>query len=480
MLLLFFPALCLLLDEWWAAMLSLAIRRKFKSELVRRGHVSHLVQLHLNAPPPSFHLSHAYNERSTLGFNLERQLAIGKPVNLRWLFNASSGPGSISVNGVEFDRAQDLLLLMHYDPPSYPGSKGIRIYPVQLSQASSPFSYGIAITHRKAHEAIAVEWEPSDYPPEDQEDALQLEMFLCGAHVALFLHCTQNPRVIICNWKTGMKVAMVDSWQLYTSASVPNAVHPSHVTRFAWLSHDAFMIASVEPYKGERQDALYVYRLVGDFHAPLLQSIALEVPSWHYDLRNAGFNRHLGIVTGSWSEDVNAGAQPYDARNRITALTDEAWGYSRHGPLYSIYYVIRNDVLLDEYLAHHSGRVLRWDEWSRRCVQVFPGPRRAGPADIQVNGSMVMSCFPGARGAVQIKVNDFNTGRRTSGKLVRRHNWVAVQCGMLEQGGLWTDLAYRSVFARSYDRRISFILVSRCLFHIEYGNGWRSAGCMYL
>ncbi|KZV71480.1 hypothetical protein PENSPDRAFT_650644 [Peniophora sp. CONT] len=444
---------------------------------------------HPSASPRSFRFSYAYNDYEELKLKLHRQQVSNRYVDLRWLLHARRHCKAIPVNGVELDSAQDLLLFMHYVQPSRAGRDGVWVYPIQLSDAVVPSSHGMmSNAHQQAQRAaIFVEWERCDYPDRDEEAMgppqgavnIDVKMSLCGDHFALFYQHARNQRVVICNWKTGEKVAMVDSWRIHTSAEFPDAIHhPVDVTQFAWLARDAFMIASVVQHKRELEDALYIYRFTGNPHRPLPQVVVLELPCWRYELRDRGSGRQLGIVTGSWSEDVCPGALSY-THNRVTVLTEEF----SSGPRYSIYYVLRNDILLNFFLVHHSERVLRWDQWYHPCVRLFDGPKRMEHLDIQVCGSMVLTSLWGdsSESATCVKVDDFNESRMTSGAVVQRPNWVATECMMFEdECGLWSNLEYRSVLDGRYDYQSNFILGAGRLFHTKDRHSWKRAGCVSL
>ena len=81
-----------------------------------------------------------------------------------------------------------------------------------------------------------------------------------------------------------------------------------------------------------------------------------------------------------------------------------------------------------------------------------------------------MSSYYDSRGKRRVKIHDFKKSRRRTSDTVREHSWVAVECNVFEQDGVWTDLQYRPILDEFYGRRRNFILGEDRLFWTKVSN----------
>lgn len=183
--------------------------------MLRPGYPSSRAEPRSDVLPGSFSLTYRYDQNDPLKGKLDRQLLCNKPVDLTWLLNVRRYSDTITINSVEIDSAQDLLLLLHYDQPrsvSHNQNATIKVFPVQLSNPTvRPSRRSKTMTNAHQHACkpeIVVLFEPDDEPDGGPTDTLEIEMTLCGDYFALFFRYTKNQRVSIWNWKTGMEVAV--------------------------------------------------------------------------------------------------------------------------------------------------------------------------------------------------------------------------------------------------------------------------------
>ncbi|KZV71475.1 hypothetical protein PENSPDRAFT_734098 [Peniophora sp. CONT] len=406
-----------------------------------------------NTHPRSFRLSYPYGQDSPLKGKLDRQLLCNKPVDLTWLLNAPRHHDTVRIDSVELDTAHDLLLLLHYEQPRHYKSSSttsdtIKIFPVQLSNPVTPSSHGMTNAHYLARNAvITVPFDKGDNPQGGPTDTMEIEMTLCGDYFALFFRYTKNQRVVIMNWKTGHKVARIDSDLKRTDTDdFENLVEPPRdITQFAWLAPNAFMIVSVH---ADLRDALYLYRLNGHERtsgrspSPFAQSVVLEFPRWKPEYRRWAASKGLEVITGPWSEHLYPGALSYNASNRVTVLLED---YTS-GPTYDIRYVLRNDVLVNHFLGRYNGRTLPWEHWNRAGAAVFTN---SPSTEVQVCGWTVLCVLRNpAKGNTVLEASNFNPAqidpRMGPGGIMTRQIPAARECGMFESN-IETMMPFRLV-----------------------------------
>ena len=136
-----------------------------------------------------------------------------------------------------------------------------------------------------------------------------------------------------------------------------------------------FMFGCIQAhYLTEAEDGLYIYQLSGDPKRPLSHSVMLELPRWDPEFDGYSGCRELTFNTGSWNEDIHPGtlSKLETMRRRVTVIHDE---FTRESGGYSIFYVLRNDKLLD-FLKNSDGKHLAWKWWGDKCTRIFEGTFR--------------------------------------------------------------------------------------------------------
>ncbi|VDB98115.1 unnamed protein product [Peniophora sp. CBMAI 1063] len=401
------------------------------------------------ASPRSFRFSKSYT--GGVQSILDRQTACGKPIDLAWLLDARRHHDTITIDTLEVDSAQDLLLLMQYEQPTdHPEARGITVYPVQLSRSATT-AHGVSQTHHLARKAsIFAEWD-GDRPAEGQP-SLEVELHLCGDHFALFVLYTESPRVLIYNWKTGKEVAAVDTDARYSDATSKMLVEdfPLCLHQFTWITPRVFMLGSIQQQTCEDAvDCLYIYELSGDKGEPLSRSVMLELPRWKSKLGDQAVYKELTIQTGSWNEDIYPGALSGNVFRRVTVVHDECMG-NKPEHVYHIFYVLRNDLLLQT-LAQHNRQQLPWEQWGWTCARAFAeGSIRMNASvdlEIQVFGPQVMMTqSKHAQQTRNVTVLDFDQAGldpRLTGHV--RMQGSATNVAMFENDSVWSALPYRRI-----------------------------------